>query len=275
MVSRLLAATALAVGVLLAATRGVSSQGPDALAVVREYIAAVNARNVTAVVALFADDAVHEVVLPVPGATGLSIGTGQIRLFYQQSAAQHAHLVLLGSPHVTTGASGDKVTFTVRMSSDGVRALALTTVDLFVVAIVAHSDQGSRFTSYTAALNAPSLQLVERARATVGVKEVRVFPLADAPAVDLPQWPATYQAVHVIYPAGYTSKHVHGGPSYIYVISGVLQIIDDKGTRTYPAGTFDFEPPAHVHTFHVIQAGTEIFSLRFLPPGATATIPVK
>jgi quercetin dioxygenase-like cupin family protein len=148
-------------------------------------------------------------------------------------------------------------------------------VDLFVVAVVARNDQGSKFASYTAALTSQSLLQVERATTTTGVKKVREFRLADAPAVDLPAGPATYHALHIIYPAGYTSKHVHGGPSFIYVISGVFQIIDDKGTRTFHAGTFDFEPPAHVHTFHVIQAGTAIFSLRFLPPGAEATIPVK
>ena len=74
--------------------------------------------------------------------------------------------------------------------------------------------------------------------------------------------------------SGYTLKHTHGGPTYVYVISGYIQITDNKGTVTYCAGSFFSEPPGHVHTLHVVDP-SEIFVLQFLPPGADATIPVQ
>ena len=105
MIPRLLITAALALGVLLATTGGASSQPMDPASVVHAYIRAVNAHNVDAVLALYADDAVHEVMPPPPGATGVYIGKAQIRQFYQQTAANHDHLAVVGTLRVV----GNKV----------------------------------------------------------------------------------------------------------------------------------------------------------------------
>lgn len=99
-------------------------------------------------------------------------------------------------------------------------------------------------------------------------------PLAPFAATGLPAGPATGVPQHLVFPAGFTLKHTHGGPTYVYVLTGTLIISDSAGTKTYPAGSFFSESPGHVHTVHT-TAAAEAFVLTFLPPGADATIPVK
>jgi quercetin dioxygenase-like cupin family protein len=99
-------------------------------------------------------------------------------------------------------------------------------------------------------------------------------PLATFSAIALPAGTATGVPVYAAFPAGFTFKHVHGGPTFVYVIAGDLEITDAKGTVTYCAGSFFAEPPGHVHTLHVILP-SEVFYLQFLPPGADGTIALK
>jgi hypothetical protein len=99
-------------------------------------------------------------------------------------------------------------------------------------------------------------------------------PLTAFSATGLPAGPASGLPEYDDVPAGYTLKHTHGGPVYVYVISGQLTISDSAGTKTYCSGSFFHEPPGHVHTFHTVTR-SEIFVLYVLPPGADATIPVK
>jgi quercetin dioxygenase-like cupin family protein len=238
----------------------------DPAAVVQAYIRAVNAHNVDAVLALYANDAVHEVMPPPPGATGVYIGKAQIRQFYQQTAANHDHLAVVGTLRVV----GNKVIYTKRITSDSFRRLGIATpLDAFIVAVV----RAGKFTSYTAVFTPASVAKLQAAVAAASVTAVKRFPLAEVPASGLPAGAAVAQPVHVIYPSGFTAKRIHGAPTYVYVISGVLQISDAQGSRTYSAGGFFWEPRGHVHTLHVIQAA-EIFSLQFLRSGAAPTIPV-
>lgn len=95
-------------------------------------------------------------------------------------------------------------------------------------------------------------------------------------ALGLPAGPATGVPSRLILPAGTNLKHVHGGPTYVYVLSGYLDIVDSDGSRTsYSAGDFFSEPPGHVHTVQVTTGNAEVFVLQFLPPGAEATVPVQ
>ena len=105
---------ALALGALVATTNGVSSQGADPASVVHAYITAVNSHNVDAVLAVYADDAVHEAIPAPPGAKSVYIGKAQIRQFYQQTVVNHDHLAVVGTLHVV----GDKVMYTKRIASD-------------------------------------------------------------------------------------------------------------------------------------------------------------
>jgi len=98
-------------------------------------------------------------------------------------------------------------------------------------------------------------------------------PLTTFRAIALPAGTATGVPVYAVFPKGFTFSHVHGGPTYVYVIAGDLEITDAQGAVTYCAGSFFSEAPGHVHTLHAVQP-SEVFYLQFLPPGADGTIPV-
>ena len=125
-----------------------------------------------------------------------------------------------------------------------------------------------------ATTNGASSQPTNPAVPTAGMKPVKIFPLAEFPAIGLPAGPAIVQPVHLIFPSGLITKHTHGGPTYVYVIRGLVQVSDEKGTKTYGAGGFFWERTGYIHTLHVIK-DTEVFSLRFVPPGTEGTVEVK
>jgi quercetin dioxygenase-like cupin family protein len=94
-------------------------------------------------------------------------------------------------------------------------------------------------------------------------------------ATGLPAGAARGMPQRATLPPGFNLKHVHGGPSYVYVISGSLDIIDADGTKaTYRAGDFFWEPVGRTHTAQTSE-GAELFILRFVVPGAEGTVPVK
>ncbi len=101
-------------------------------------------------------------------------------------------------------------------------------------------------------------------------------PLQPFVATGLPTGRAIGVPQHLVMPTGYTLKHMHPGNHYVFVVSGIVQITDDTGTKTYRAGMFIWEPAWHVHTVHVLQRA-EIVGLLFVPPGYAqrVTIPVK
>jgi hypothetical protein len=94
-------------------------------------------------------------------------------------------------------------------------------------------------------------------------------------AVGLPAGEATGVPSRLTLPAGTSLKHIHGGPTYVYVLSGSLDIIDSDGsTAAYTSGDFFPEAPGHVHTVQT-AGGAEVFILQFLPPGAEGLVPVQ
>lgn len=95
-------------------------------------------------------------------------------------------------------------------------------------------------------------------------------------AIGLPAGRATGVPSRLTLPAGTNLKHIHGGPTYVYVLSGTVDVVESDGTRTsYSAGDFFSEPPGHVHTAQVAAGAADVFVLQFLPPGAEATVPVQ
>lgn len=92
-------------------------------------------------------------------------------------------------------------------------------------------------------------------------------------ATSLPAGLATAHPEHVVVPTGYTSKQVHGGPQYVYVISGSLEIADANGVKAYHAGDFYWEPQGNVYTLRV-TTDAEVFTLTLTSPGADTTIPL-
>ena len=107
-----------------------------------------------------------------------------------------------------------------------------------------------------------------------GPTPARTVELARFDAAGLiPIGPSSGEAAHHILPAGFTFQHSHGGTVFIYIVSGMVQISDNAGTKTYGPGNFFYEPPDHVLTAHALTR-VDLFALQFLAPGAVATTPV-
>jgi len=124
------------------------------------------------------------------------------------------------------------------------------------------------------AATAQSHTATVRAAPAAATTRAAPAPLSPFPATGLPAGLATGVPQHLSFPAGFTLKHTHGGPTYVYVLAGTLTISDNAGVKTYPAGSFFSESPGHVHTVYTAHPA-EAFVLTFLSPGADAMIPVK
>ena len=93
-------------------------------------------------------------------------------------------------------------------------------------------------------------------------------------ASGLPAGRAIGVPVRRAFPPGFSLKHAHGGPTYVYVLSGTLNVTDASGnTVTYRAGDFFWEPAGYIHTAQTAE-GADVFILFLLPPSAEAIIPV-
>jgi hypothetical protein len=89
------------------------------LAVVTALLAAENAHNVDAAVALFAADAVVSLAIETRR------GTDEIRAWQQELAEGHFHMEIVGTPEV----AGDTVRFNNRLDLDMFKQMGLGTVE--------------------------------------------------------------------------------------------------------------------------------------------------
>lgn len=89
----------------------------------------------------------------------------------------------------------------------------------------------------------------------------------------LPAGAATGTAARIVLPAGFNFKHVHGGPEFVYVLSGSFTVTHAGGSTTYNAGEFAFVGGGMVHTA-ITADGADVFVLNIRPVGAEWIIPV-
>jgi quercetin dioxygenase-like cupin family protein len=90
---------------------------------------------------------------------------------------------------------------------------------------------------------------------------------------ELPDGPVTVRAQSVLLPAGFRSRHLHGGPTFNAVESGMVEIEDERGTHIYGPGDFFFEPDDRPHEIRVLS-DARLDVVRLLPPGARETTEV-
>lgn len=90
---------------------------------------------------------------------------------------------------------------------------------------------------------------------------------------DVPAGPVAVHAERVVLPAGFFSRHRHGGPTFNFVDVGTV-VIESGGERVpYEAGGFFFEPGGRVHSITVLD-DARLRVVRLLPPGVEATTEV-
>jgi ketosteroid isomerase-like protein len=98
----------------------------DPAAVIDAYLAAVNAGDLEAILALYADDAVH-IFLPTPdGSAGVCLGKANFRMWYEQSLANHDRVALEDG---SLAVDGNQATFLTQISSEPWSKLGLEALE--------------------------------------------------------------------------------------------------------------------------------------------------
>jgi quercetin dioxygenase-like cupin family protein len=94
--------------------------------------------------------------------------------------------------------------------------------------------------------------------------------IAEGALERLPPGRVQVRAERVSLPAGFESRHFHGGPTFNFVDAGAVRI-DSGGRRAqYQSGDFFFEPARRVHTITVLD-DARLRVVRLLLPGVEAT----
>jgi hypothetical protein len=94
----------------------------DPVAVIAAYVTAVNAGELEAILALYADEAVH-IFLPTPdGSAGVCLGKANFRLWYEQSLANRDRIAVANG---SLAVDGNQASFVTRMSSEPWRRLGV------------------------------------------------------------------------------------------------------------------------------------------------------
>jgi hypothetical protein len=106
-------------------------------------------------------------------------------------------------------------------------------------------------------------------RATETVAEAPVGTLEEVPGA-----PVEVLAERVRLPARFESTRFHGGPTFVFVDYGRVEIEIDGEATVYGAGAFFFVPEGQVYTLRVLDTA-QLGILRLLEPGAEGTTEVR
>jgi hypothetical protein len=104
------------------------ASGDDPATLIADYVAAVNASDLEAILALYNDDAFH-IALPSPdGSAGVCLGKAQFRMWYEQSVARGDRVAIEDG---SLAVDGNQASYVVRLSREpwhelGVDALEAT-----------------------------------------------------------------------------------------------------------------------------------------------------
>ncbi len=109
--------------VMLALPVALHAQETDPLAVVAALYEAVNAGDVEAALALYADDAVIYMPVPPPNMPDTYTGKDEIRVWVENEVARNVEYVLLG-----TEVDGTRVVATTSVADDVLRSFGLTSL---------------------------------------------------------------------------------------------------------------------------------------------------
>jgi ketosteroid isomerase-like protein len=131
----------------------------DPAAVIKDYVAAVNAGDLEGILALYADDAVHIFLPTADGSAGVCLGKDQFRMWYEQSLADGDRIAV---PDGTLAVDGNQAAYVTRISSDPWTTLGLE-------ALEAHADMvliDGRITTHVVILTPESVRQLQTVRET-------------------------------------------------------------------------------------------------------------
>jgi quercetin dioxygenase-like cupin family protein len=94
-------------------------------------------------------------------------------------------------------------------------------------------------------------------------------PTGTLEAEDVPRAPVRVVAERVRLPAGFESNRSHGGPTFLFVDFGRIQVEGLGSPTSYGAGAFFFVTAGEPYFIRAVET-TQIAILSLLPPGAEA-----
>ena len=101
--------------------------------------------------------------------------------------------------------------------------------------------------------------------------------VAEAPVGTLenvPQPPVRVLAERIRLPARFESTRFHGGPTFVFVDFGRVEITIDEKKTVYGPSAFFFIPEGQIYTLRVLDTA-QLGILRLLEPGAEGTTEVR
>lgn len=133
--------------------------GDDPAAVIEAYVAAVNAGDLDAILALYDDNTFH-IALPSPdGSAGVCVGKEQFRMWYEQSLANGDQVAVEDG---TLAVDGNQATFVARLSSEPWRKLGVETLEATSEIVVIDG----RIMTHVVVLGPESMRQLQTARET-------------------------------------------------------------------------------------------------------------
>jgi ketosteroid isomerase-like protein len=120
----LLAVSALAFFGSALPTRAAETSDPAV--VIGDYVAAVNAGDLDAILALYSDDAFHIALPSADGSHGVCVGKEQFRMWYEQSLANGDRVAVEDD---SIAVDGNQATFVAKISSEPWTKLGLKSLD--------------------------------------------------------------------------------------------------------------------------------------------------
>ena len=135
------------------------SSDADPAAVIEAYIAAANAGDLEAILALYDDDAFH-IALPSPdGSAGVCVGKEQFTMWYEQSLANGERVELEDG---SLAVDGNQASFVTRISSEPWRKLGVEELEAHSEVVVVDG----RIMTHVVLLTPESVRTLQAARGT-------------------------------------------------------------------------------------------------------------
>jgi ketosteroid isomerase-like protein len=144
---------------MMTTTRFAPTSGDDPASVIEAYIAAANAGDLEAILALYADDAFH-IALPSPdGSAGVCVGKEQFTMWYEQSLANGERVELEDG---SLAVDGNQASFVARISSEPWRKLGVEELEAHSEVVVVDG----RIMTHVVLLTPESVRTLQAARGT-------------------------------------------------------------------------------------------------------------
>jgi hypothetical protein len=138
-------------------TRFAASSGDDPASVIEAYIAAANAGDLEAILALYDDDAFH-IALPSPdGSAGVCVGKEQFTMWYEQSLANGERVELADG---SLAIDGNQATFLAQITSEPWRELGVESLEAHSEVVVVDG----RIMTHVVMLTPESVRTLKAAR---------------------------------------------------------------------------------------------------------------